>query len=192
MRRATAFRFLGAFLVLTGFVLLQGMAHAADYSRGTWTAKWQVERHDKDEADSPPDNGAKPGEYRLQLNINQGSHNNFGNSYRIADFKGLTQDAVTGPKTPAHFQLAHDAGTIDFDGFFDRGIGAGQYTFTPNAAYSAEMNKLGYECRDQKQFELAAIDVSLAYAREFKQLGLGQACDKLIEDASSTSIASRW
>ena len=39
------------------------------------------------------------GEYRLQLQMNIGRHNNFGNSYPIDAFKGLTLSVVTG--TPA-------------------------------------------------------------------------------------------
>ena len=183
MKRDTTVRFLGAFLILVGLVLLQTIVHADDASRGTWTAKWQVEKPAQDE-DIDINKGnisLASGDHRLQVNMNQGRHNNFGNSYRIEEFKGLTLNTVNGPKTAVQFQLVRDAGTIDFDGFFDRGIGAGQYTFRPDAAYTGKMQQLGFDCIGKKQFEMAALDVSLIYAKEFKDLGFGTRCEDLVE-----------
>src|SRR5438309_6704930 len=114
LKRATMVRFLGAILVLVGLVLLQGV-HAEDASRGTWTAQWQADKPDRDEQGDDTGKQVKSGEYRLQLNMNVGRHNNFGNSYPIDTFKGLTLSAVTGAKAPVQFQLSHDAGTITFD-----------------------------------------------------------------------------
>jgi hypothetical protein len=180
LKRATIVRFLGAIMVLVGLVMLQGL-HAQDASRGTWTARWQADKPDRDDDGDYTGKQARSGEYRLQLNMNVGRHNNFGNSYRIEDFKGINLGAVTGAKAPVQFQLTHDAGTIAFDGFFDRGIGAGQFTFTPDAAYNSKMQNLGFDCGGEKQFEMAALDVSLAYAREFKELGFTPACKDVIE-----------
>ena len=35
-------------------------------------------------------------------------------------------------------------------------------TFTPDAAYNSKMQNLGFDCGGEKQFEMAALDVSLA------------------------------
>ncbi|HSE48254.1 MAG TPA: hypothetical protein VLA96_03500 [Terriglobales bacterium] len=176
MKRNMAFRFLGALLVLVGLVLFQEAVHASDAIRGTWTAEWRLDR-DKD------DDAAKPAKYELQLNMSRGGRKNYnmGQGYDLSAFQGLTEQQVKGAKNDVHFQLVRDAGTIAFEGFFSSGMGAGQFTFTPSADYAAKMQNLGFECRDEKQFEMAALDVSLAYAREFRELGLSRECQKLIE-----------
>jgi len=165
-RNATAARFLGALLVLVGLVLLQTAVHADDSQRGTWTADWQSNNR----------------AVNLQMSTER-KHNTFGQSYEVSQFKGLSADAINGPKAPIRFQLVRDAGTIDFDGFFDRGMGAGQFTFTPDATYSGKMQQLGFNCVGKKQFDMAALDISLAYAREYKDLGFTQSCDDLFKGA---------
>jgi hypothetical protein len=181
MKRKTVMRFLGAILVLVGLALFQEVMHAADTSRGTWTAEWRLDKPDKD--DTVGGSPAKPGTYELQLNMNRGGRKNYnmGQGYELNAFQGLTEQAVKGAKSPVSFRLVRDAGTIEFEGFFDRGLGAGQFTFTPSADYASRMQNLGFDCAGEKQFAMAAIDVSLAYAREFRELGLSRACDKLIE-----------
>ena len=153
-----------AVLVVVGMLLLQQVIHADDSARGTWTGKWQ----DKDQV------------LNLQMSLER-KESNYGQSYKLGEFKGLSMAAVSGPKAPAQFQLVRDAGTIAFDGFFDRGLGAGQFNFTPDASYQSRMRNLGYSCIGSKQFEMAALDVSLVYATEFKDLGFGTECKDLVE-----------
>jgi hypothetical protein len=163
MKFETVSRFLLAML-LSALALLPSLAHAEDQVRGTWVARWQVN------------------DDLLNLQIIAGKKESvFGQHYKIGELKGLTVQAVNGAKTPVHFQLLRDAGTIDFDGFFDRGVGSGQFSFIPSPSYMRELSALGFSCVGQKQFDMAAIDVSLSYAKEYKELGLEPSCDKLIE-----------
>lgn len=164
MKRDLMVRLAAAVLVVVGMLLLQQVIRADDSARGTWTGKWQ----DKDQV------------VNLQMSLEQ-KESNFGQSYKVGEFKGLNAAAVTGPKAPVQFQLVRDAGTISFDGFFDRGLGAGQFTFAPDANYQSRMRNLGFTCISSKQFEMAALDVSLAYATEFKDLGFGTQCKDLVE-----------
>ncbi len=164
MKREIMLRLGAAVLVVVGMLLLQQVIHADDSARGTWTAKWQ----------------ASDQTVNLQMSL-EDKESNFGQNYKLADLKGLSAAAVTGTKAPAQFQLVRDAGTIAFDGSFDRGLGAGTFNFTPDANYQSRMRNLGYACVGSKQFEMAALDVSLAYATEFKDLGFGTECKELVE-----------
>jgi hypothetical protein len=165
MKRELILRLVAVLLVIAGMVLLNDVfAQAQGAARGTWTAKWQSSEQT----------------LNLQMSLEE-KESNFGQTYRVADLKGLSPASITGAKGPAQFQLVRDAGTIAFDGAFDRGLGAGTFTFTPDANYQARMRNLGYSCIGSKQFEMAALDVSLAYATEFKDLGFGAECKDLVE-----------
>lgn len=164
MKREWMLRLGAAVLVIVGMLLLQQVIHADDSARGTWTAKWQ----------------ASDQTVNLQMSLER-KDSNFGQNYKVADLKGLSPASINGTKAPARFQLVRDAGNISFDGSFDRGLGAGTFTFTPDANYQAKMRELGFTCVGNKQFEMAALDVSFAYAQEYKDLGFGTWCDDLIK-----------
>jgi beta-lactamase regulating signal transducer with metallopeptidase domain len=80
------------------------------------------------------------------------------------------------------FELRRDAGAFRFEGDFRGERGAGFFLFLPNAAYSSEMQRLGYEVPQDRLMELALHDVSLGFVREMAELGYTkESLDKLIE-----------
>lgn len=152
---------------LTGLALsslLTTFAFAQTATRGTWTAEVKADRPDA-----------------IQLEMQQASkHSNFGHDFKLADLPGLQASALNGSNVPVSFTLARDAGTVSFSGTFNKGLGHGEFTFAPSADYVAGMKQLGYADVQDKQFELAMIDVSRAYVKELKGLGFNPDLKELI------------
>ena len=144
--------------------LLLTVGFAQSDSRGTWTA------------DVSSDN---PDSIQLQLQQIQ-RHSNFGSHFKIAELKGLDPAALNGSNVPVTFTLARDAGTVTFTGTFNKGLGHGEFSFAPSADYVSGMKQLGYSDVQDKQFELAMIDVSRAYTKELKDLGFNPELKELI------------
>jgi hypothetical protein len=154
-----------AIVTLAMAPLLTITALAQTQSRGTWTAE---------PSDKHPD--------QLQFNIyRQSKHSQFGNNMPISDFRGLDSAAINGANTPVKFQLVRDAGTVQFDGTFNKGLGHGEFNFAASQEYLSAMKQMGYSEADSKAFELALLDVSRAYAKEIKDLGYNPDLQGLIE-----------
>ena len=85
----------------------------------------------------------------------------------IAAFSGL--DIAKPGRQDVHFTIARDAGRFDCEGYLNNGEGAGVFHFAPDAKYSTEMKALGFnDVDDDKQYVMAVMDVSLAFAKEMK------------------------
>lgn len=134
-------------------------------TRGTWTAR--------------PDG---KNEQRLNLQIQRADdHGNFGQTYDYSQLSGLNTAAMTGSDQPVEFAIRNDAGTLQFKGKFNKGLGYGEFSFTANPEYIAAMKQIGYGNVEGKAFELAAIDVSRSFAKEIRDLGYNPSLDKLVE-----------
>ncbi len=85
-------------------------------------------------------------------------------------------------KQNVKFTITRDAGKFDCEGYLENGEGAGFFHFIADAKYPAELKSLGYGGIDEeKQYEMAVMDVSLNFAREMKGQRLeGLDTDKLI------------
>jgi hypothetical protein len=95
-------------------------------------------------------------------------------SFPGVDFSKLGHQEV-------HFTLSRDAGKIECEGFLNNDEGAGIFHFQPEPNYMHEMQRLGFVVDENKQFTMAVVDVSLAFARETKNEHLeGLDVDKLI------------
>ena len=141
------------------------LALAQTSLRGTWTA----EVNSKDSQ-------------KIQLNLNRGGHHGqFGQSYNYSELAGLNPSAVAGSNAPVKFQIQRDAGSIQFEGEFNRGLGHGEFNFTANPQYLADMKQMGYSEAESKVFELAALDVSRPFAKEIRDLGFKASLDELIQ-----------
>lgn len=161
---------LGAALLLSGI----GDAAAPAGLRGVWTAErstWRVE---------------KAGTTTLvQLSLrNVGGRGNWNSSHPVplAELAGLTTASVDAPSADVRFDWKRDAGTFGFEGRFQTGAGAGHFTFTPSAAYVADMRSRGYpDIDDEKALNLAIHDVNRAFLGELAGLGYERVpLDKLI------------
>jgi hypothetical protein len=86
----------------------------------------------------------------------------------LQEFTGLNPNA----NSSVQFTLAHDAGTVFFDGLFKDGRGVGDFKFTPNRGFIATMRNLGYDgLTTEKLFTMAVLDVSANFINELKTLG---------------------
>ena len=107
------------------FFLLAATVSAEDI-RGAWTATTSDE---------------DAGKIHFQLNR---KHSNNGRTMRIADFTGLSTSQINATtQTPVLFALGREAGTIQFEGVFKAGLGAGQFNFSPNRSYLDSVRALG-------------------------------------------------
>src|SRR3954466_5116125 len=162
MRAISANKNLGILIMVA---MLAISSAAQTQLRGTWTAEVSSKRPDK-----------------LQLNFFRSSERGqMGQSMEYSELKGLDPSAVQATNVPVKFQLVRDAGTVQLDGTFNKGLGHGEFNFAANQEYLSAMKQLGYAEVDRKAFELAVIDVSRAYAKEIRELGFDTSLDKLIE-----------
>src|SRR6187551_3614282 len=114
-------------LLLVACMLLGGSAAAAAEMRGTWGA------------DAKDDDSG-----RLQFSLNARKNGNMGMGIPLSDFTGLTWAQVrSATRTPVHFTMRREAGTIEFDGTFRDEQGGGDFAFTPNPEYPGMLRKLG-------------------------------------------------
>jgi hypothetical protein len=106
----------------------------------------------------------------LSLNRNTDRHKDgyqMNTEIPLRDFTGLNPNA----NSNVQFTLAHDAGTVVFDGLFKDGRGVGDYRFTPNSGFISTMKNLGYDgLTTEKLFTLALLDVSASYINEIKSI----------------------
>jgi hypothetical protein len=161
MKKSLKSHFVGILAVLVSF---GASALAQTELRGTWTAEAK-EKH--------------PGE--IQLNLYRSARSQMGHSVVIKDLQGLEEASIHGTNVSVRFQLVRDAGTVKFEGTFNKDLGHGEFNFTANQDYLSSMKQMGYGEVERKAFELAMIDVSRAYAKELQDLGFKVSIDKLIE-----------
>ncbi len=119
------------------------------------------------------------GQVRFSLiESRHGGHSEHSSDWPLKSFQGL--DISTSGRHEVHFAVSRDAGKLDCQGFLDNGEGAGLFHFIPNPDYPREMKALGFDV-EEKQFDMAAQDVSLEFAKEMKGERLeGLDTDKLV------------
>lgn len=130
-------------------LVLSTFALAEDLSNGTWTIQ-----------------PARQGNIELELR-SEGSgdeeHISAG-SYSSPQEIGLQPGDLNSPSHSVHFTIRRDAGTLDFTGTVGDGVGAGHYTYAPNAAYADGVAKRGYDRPTARQQLVATtLDISNAY-----------------------------
>jgi len=82
----------------------------------------------------------------------------------------------------AKFEYVQDAGTLVCEGNFSGGQGSGSYTLTPNAGFTAELQKLGYSAPSNEDlFSMLMSRVTLDFARQVKNAGLNASTRQLVE-----------
>jgi hypothetical protein len=154
-----------AYVLIACTLVLALISRAAETRQGSWT----ITRSDE------------PGKVSFVL-IYHSKHNNSNHQadWPLSDFKGI--DFSKSGKQDVKFVIGRDAGGFDCEGYLNNGEGAGTFHFSPNAQYNSQMNSLGFTgIDDDKQFSMAILDVSVAYAKEMKSLNIkGLDTDKLI------------
>ncbi len=131
---------------------------------GRFAGRWTADFHSGWKSDDGP---------RAQLSLRSGDgdeHLGFG--VRTAELEGLPRAARDGSVSNTTFRLVREAGAFAFRGSFDDGRGSGDYTFEPDARYTAAMTGLGYrDVPRERQMRLAVLDVTTAFAREVRDAG---------------------
>ncbi len=107
---------------------------------------------------------------KVQLRMTEGNSSS-GRTVSVDQFEGLSA-LLSGNGGPARFTLRRDAGTFTFEGTIRSGAGAGTYSFAPNPAFAAELEKRGIARPSaRQQYELARADVGLALVDELTSQG---------------------
>jgi len=154
-----------AYVLVACTLLLTLISRAAETRTGSWT----IARSDE------------PGKVAFAL-LYHSKHNNSNHQsdWPASEFKGV--DFAKAGKQDVQFTISRDAGRFACQGYLDNGEGAGLFHFSPDGQYVSQMGALGFSgIDDEKQFSMAVLDVSLAYAREMKGLAIhGLDTDKLI------------
>lgn len=121
---------------------------------------------------------------RVQLNLSYADHNHFDTPFDVAQLTGLSPAQVSAAtETPVNFEMKRDPGTISFHGTFEKGDGAGHFTFTPNAQYFRTIESMGVapgtkEQSEERLLSLAFLDVSVDFIRAMRAAGYDQTLDE--------------
>ena len=147
-------------LILTACMLLGwSLANPAGAreSHGTWTAYAQEKESE-----------------RVQFSLQVEPKGNMGMGFELSAFDGLTREQVrSAARVPVRFQMRREPGTVEFEGTFHDGRGAGEYTFVPNPAYPGMLERLGVVERgeDYDLLTMTLFDVSTPFIRSMQAIG---------------------
>jgi hypothetical protein len=165
-----------SFLTLIVIVIGNYVIVAQTTMTGTWKAEVKAE--------------AKAGKAdKIQLsfsrNTEKGNQNNMSSGFEYADLKGLSREqALAGG--PVRFSLVREAGTIDCEGTFTNGKGAGTFTFTGNQSFVDAMKSRGFDFEKSSSkygnedntanrlFAAATLNVTTALAEDLLSANFGK------------------
>jgi beta-lactamase regulating signal transducer with metallopeptidase domain len=95
-----------------------------------------------------------------------------GTNVPLEQLEGLTSAQLSGAGGPVQFRLRRDAGTFTFEGIIRNGVGAGTFSFAPDASFPAELVKRGFNRpTPAEQYQLARHDVGYAFLDELARQG---------------------
>ena len=155
--------------LLAFLTVVFGQVQDATTIHGTWTAHFRESRPSPGQSDGGP--------LRVYLELrttriaddeNRGGDWSTGQNVSPTELAGLPPSGGERFSAPVvKFELRREAGPFTRDGAFRDGRGAGLFTFTPRAEYTAEMKALGYS-RDLtlwRRYQLAVHDIGPRYLR---------------------------
>jgi hypothetical protein len=124
---------------------------------------------------------------KIQLSFERrndgGGRNQHGSSFEYSDLQGLTREqALRGGAV--RFSLVREAGTIECEGSFADGKGAGTFRFTPNQNFVSAMKSRGFDFEkpsksrgasdvENRLFAAATINVTTALADDLLSANFG-------------------
>lgn len=140
---------------------------AQDRVEGTWKADTKVQ---------------ESGKIHLSFERKtENGRNQNGSTFAYADLQGLTSDNAQNGKVS--FRLVREAGTIDCDGSFTNGVGAGTFTFSPNSGFVDAMRSRGFDFAksskhgsqdvNDRLFAAATLNVTTAFADDLLAANFG-------------------
>lgn len=116
----------------------------------------------------------------IQLTFNRrsgGGHDSLsGNNYSLSDFQGLTNEQVfAASSTLVNFRLTREAGTLECEGSFRDGKGAGSWRLILNEAFRSALQGRGYNnLTDEQMFTAVALNVTSKFVDEANAMGYGR------------------
>jgi beta-lactamase regulating signal transducer with metallopeptidase domain len=95
-----------------------------------------------------------------------------GTNVPIGQLEGLTSAQLTGAGGPVQFRVRRDAGTFTFEGAIRNGVGAGTFSFAPDAGFPAELAKRGFDRPNaSEQYQMARFDIGFGFLDELNAQG---------------------
>jgi hypothetical protein len=187
MNRAfrNAFRQFSILIVLA--FLLSLTASAQEAITGTWRADTKQQKWDKDDKDDKDDreDRADLGDkiyLSFERRTEKGGKNQNGQTFKYSDLQGLTKQQATGAGA-VRFSLVREAGTIECEGAFAEGRGAGTFRFTPSTQFIQSMKSRGFDFEknsskgdgniNDRLFAAATINVTTALADDLLSANFG-------------------
>jgi hypothetical protein len=134
---------------------------------------------------------------KIQLNLerrtSRGGKNQNGSGYTFDELQGLTREQAQNGNVS--FRLVREAGTVDFQGTFTNGRGAGTFRFVPNGGFVEAMRSRGFDFEKQaskgensledRLFTAALVNVTTALADDLRSANFG---DLEVEDLYKAAI----
>ena len=111
------------------------------------------------------------GQQWVNLQLDRDTGRQFGISIPVAELSGLGAQSGRWTAKDVRFTVRRDAGTLDFQGNFNDGEGAGTWRFAPNGAYVAALQKTHGALSAEQVLKLAIHDVSRAFISELQTQG---------------------
>lgn len=110
-----------------------------------------------------------------------GSHWSTSRPYPLSAFHGFSMEYFD-HRGNRQFLFVQDAGELRCEGSFLFGRGSGSYTFVPNPTFLARLRDLGYDTPEGMDLlPLMTADISLDFAREVRDAGLGGSLRDLVD-----------
>lgn len=115
----------------------------------------------------------------------KGDQNQMGSSYDFAELQGLSREQVAGGGA-VKFSLVREAGTIECEGSFQNGKGAGTFRFTANQSFVSGMKSRGFDFEqdspaskhgrdsDHRLFAATTLNVTTALADDLLSADFGK------------------
>ena len=165
------------FLSLAFFVSSAGMAIVSEFgvaAQSAVTGEWTASLSKNDSKIN----------LHFERRGDKGRHNQIGQSYDFAELQGLTREQAL-RDGPVKFSLVREAGTIDCEGNFQGGKGAGTYRFNPSQAFVSAMKNRGFDFEkdpsttdegrmEDRMFTAAALNITTALADDLTSAGFGK------------------
>jgi hypothetical protein len=143
---------------------------------GEWKANTKSEKSERAE---------KAGKIHLSFErrTERGGRNQMGQSYEYAELQGLSREQVLSGGN-VRFSLVREAGTLECEGSFTNGAGAGTFRFTPNAQFVSAMKSRGFDFErvtpkgdretEDRLFAAATLNVTTALADDLLSANFGR------------------
>jgi uncharacterized protein (UPF0335 family) len=147
---------------------------------GTWNAEY---------------NPAKPSEiqFTFQRRSERGGFSMSGNNLPLAEFQGLTADALTSARTDVNFSIVREAGTFACEGYFSSGKGTGFWTLTPNEKFISQMRSRGYDnLSDENLLSAALHNLTIKFIEDLKSAGYDKLTFEELRRARTHDITPQY